>query len=77
MSNPFADPPQQSPNPFGENPYQAPYSPFPSGPRRGLINHVRIIVVLNAVQGCLELFMAGMFAFLCFVFPILVVDLVR
>ena len=59
MSNPFSPPPLNSGH-FSDNtnPYQSPQQ-TPHYARRGMVNHVRVIVVLNAVQGILELIMGG------------------
>jgi hypothetical protein len=55
-----------SPGYFSDNPYQTPQMQqgmTPQayyGPRRGMVNQVRIVAILNGVQGALELFMGAM-----------------
>lgn len=62
MSSPF--PPSQGPGYFSDNPFQTPEMANPAMmPRRGMFNQVRIVAILNIVQGLLELFMAAMLAF--------------
>jgi len=51
-------PPTQGPGYFSDNPYQTPATDPSLTPRRGLVNQVRVIAILNVVQGFLELLMA-------------------
>lgn len=61
-----------SPGYFSDNPYQTPnMSGDPNQPRRGMVNQVRVVAILNGVQGALELVMSaiylamgGMFTFM-------------
>jgi hypothetical protein len=53
-----------SPGYFSDNPYQTPNMPpgyDPNTPRRGMVSQVRIMAVLNMVQGGLEFLMSVMY----------------
>jgi hypothetical protein len=59
MSSPF--PPSQGPGYFSDNPFQSPeMTAATMMPRRGMVNQVRVVAILNIVQGVLELLMGGM-----------------
>lgn len=49
--------PPSGPSYFSDNPYQTPGSDL-NQPRRGMVNQVRVVAILNAFQGLLELLMA-------------------
>lgn len=54
----------QTPGYFSDNPnpYQSPYQGFdPNTPRKGLVAQIRVVSILNAVQGGLELLMCLMY----------------
>lgn len=56
-----------TPGYFSDSPSQNPYMPpgyDPNAPRRGMVNQVRVVAILNAVQGCLELLMSTMYVVL-------------
>lgn len=56
-----------TPGYFSDNPYQTPGMPLgydPNAPRRGMVNQVRVVAILNMVQGALELLMSLMYVFL-------------
>lgn len=53
-----------TPGYFSDNPYQTPGTPFgydSNTPRRGMVQQVRIVAILNGIQGLLELVMALMY----------------
>ncbi len=54
----FSDNPFASSDLAGNNPSQSPQGYDPNQPRRGLVNQVRVMAVLNAVQGGLECVLA-------------------
>lgn len=49
-----------TPGYFSDNPHHSPDAPGfdPNLPRRGLVNQVRVVAILNAAQGALELVVA-------------------
>lgn len=64
---------------FSDNPYQTPGVPAldPNQPRRGMVNQIRIVAILNAVQGCLELLMSAMYLFMGGMFTFMRTELIR
>jgi hypothetical protein len=60
----MSTPPPSGPNYFGDHPYQAGAAIPPYIPRRGMVNQVRVVAVLNGVQGVLELLLAMLTLFL-------------
>lgn len=67
-----------SPGYFSDNPYQTPnVGGDPNVPRRGMVNQVRVVAILGAVQGSLELVMSAIYLFLGGMFTFMRPDMIR
>lgn len=59
-------------NPFGDNPYTAPQTPFAAAPDRGLVGQVTVLAILSIVQGVLEVFMGLILGGLAAFVPVMI-----